>query len=182
VLAVSRLVRRKGIDALLAGWPVVRHAVPEAHLVIVGDGPDRGRVARLAARAGGRRAGVRLVGARPWTEIPRWCAAADVFALPVRTRLAGLEPEAFGIAYLEAAASGLPVVAGRSGGTADALVDGETGRIVAGRDRNAVAGAVIGFLTEPDRGRAWGERGRAWVARHRTWEASGERLERLLAA
>ncbi|MGF1664235.1 MAG: glycosyltransferase family 4 protein [Kineosporiaceae bacterium] len=180
VLAVSRLVRRKGVDALLSAWPGVRGAVPGARLVVVGDGPDRDRIARLAARAGGTRAGVHLAGARPWAELPRWYAAADVFALPVRTRLGGLEPEAFGIAYLEAAAGGLPVVAGRSGGTGEALVDGVTGRLVAGRDAAAVAGAVVDFLSAPDRGREWGRRGRAWVRAERTWRASGDRLVELL--
>jgi phosphatidylinositol alpha-1,6-mannosyltransferase len=180
VLAVSRLVRRKGVDVLLSAWGGVRAVVPGARLVVVGDGPDRDRIARLARRAGGSSAGIHLAGPRPWDELPRWYAAADVFALPVRTRLAGLEPEAFGIAYLEAAASGLPVVAGRSGGTGEAVVDGVTGRLVAGRDPVAVASAVVGFLSEPDRGRAWGERGRAWVRAERTWAASGSRLSALL--
>jgi phosphatidylinositol alpha-1,6-mannosyltransferase len=180
VLAVSRLVRRKGVDVLLSAWGGVRAVLPGARLVVVGDGPDRDRIARLARRAGGSSAGIHLAGPRPWDELPRWYAAADVFALPVRTRLAGLEPEAFGIAYLEAAASGLPVVAGRSGGTGEAVVDGVTGRLVAGRDPAAVAAAVTGFLSEPDRGRAWGERGRAWVRAERTWAASGDRLSALL--
>ncbi|MGF1647948.1 MAG: glycosyltransferase family 4 protein [Kineosporiaceae bacterium] len=180
VLAVSRLVRRKGVDALLSAWGSVRDTMPGARLVVVGDGPDRARISRLTGRLGGERAGIHLVGARPWAELPRWYAAADLFALPVRTRLAGLEPEAFGIAYLEAAASGLPVVGGRSGGTGEAVVDGVTGRLVTGRDPTAVAAAVTQLLKEPDRGRAWGERGREWVRTERTWQVSGRRLSELL--
>lgn len=180
VLAAARLVRRKGVDTLLGAWPAVRRSSPAAALVVVGDGPDRGRVARLAAAAGGRGGGVHLVGARPWREMPRWYAAADVFALPVRTRLWGLEPEAFGICYLEAAAAGLPVVAGRSGGTGEAVADGVTGLLVDGTDVRAAAGAVSRLVCDAGAARLMGVAGRESAVRERSWEASAALLRDLL--
>jgi phosphatidyl-myo-inositol dimannoside synthase len=103
-----------------------------------------------------------------------------VFALPCRTRLRGLEPEAFGIVFLEAAAAGLPVVAGRSGGVPEALVDGETGYLVDPRDSDAVARCICALLAAPGQARAMGERGRRWVCdEHRP--PGGQVLARLLA-
>jgi phosphatidylinositol alpha-1,6-mannosyltransferase len=129
VVCVARLVRRKGQDTLLRIWPEVLERFPDAVLMLVGDGPDRARLERMADR---RRLGaaVRFVGSVPWEAVPAHLGAADVFAMPCRTRRLGLEVEAFGIVFLEAAASGLPIVAGRSGGVADALRDaaGSTGR------------------------------------------------------
>jgi phosphatidylinositol alpha-1,6-mannosyltransferase len=177
VLAVSRLVRRKGVDILLAAWPDVRRVHRGAHLLVVGDGPDRRRVARSARRIG---EGVTLVGAVRSADMPAYYAAADVFALPVRSRWHGLEPEALGICFLEAAAAGLPVVVGSSGGTAETLVDGRTGRLVDGRDPSAVARAVTALLSEPETARTWGQRGRERVVAEWTWEVSAGRLRQLL--
>jgi len=121
VRCVARLVRRKGQDSLIRVWPDVLRSFPGAVLLLVGDGPQRRRLERMVAR---RRleSAVRLAGSVPWEEVPEHLDAADVFAMPCRDRLWGLEVEAFGIVFLEAAAAGLPIVAGRSGGVADALV------------------------------------------------------------
>ena len=120
VVCVSRMIRRKGQDTLVRVWPEVLARFPGAVLLLVGDGPDRRRIERMVAR---RRLGdsVVLTGAVDWEDVPAHLDAGDVFAMPCRTRLLGLEVEAFGIVYLEAAACGLRVVAGRSGGVADAL-------------------------------------------------------------
>jgi phosphatidylinositol alpha-1,6-mannosyltransferase len=179
VLAASRLVARKGHDVLIEAWPDVLRACPGAILVILGDGPMRGRLQRSVRRTGVA-GSVRVLPGVPWREMPGVYAGADVFALPCRTRLHGLEPEAFGMVFLEAAAAGLPVVAGRSGGVPEALIDGETGYLVDPRDGNAVARRICALLAEPEQAQAMGGRGRRWVCdEHR---ASGAQvLERLLA-
>ena len=120
VICVARLVRRKGQDTLVRIWPDVRARFPGAVLLLVGDGPQRARLERMVARRGLGDA-VRFTGSVPWEEVPAHLDAADVFAMPCRDRRFGLEVEAFGIVFLEAAACGLPVVAGRSGGVADAM-------------------------------------------------------------
>ncbi|HEY7042312.1 MAG TPA: glycosyltransferase family 4 protein [Nocardioidaceae bacterium] len=115
VLSASRLVRRKGQDVLIKAWPGVRCTFPDARLVIAGDGPSRRRLHRLATSVGVA-GSVCFIGSQFWEEMPAIYAMADMFVLPCRTRLWGLEVEAFGMVFLEAASAGLPVVAGDSGG------------------------------------------------------------------
>jgi phosphatidylinositol alpha-1,6-mannosyltransferase len=141
---VARLVARKGQDALLDVWPEVRRRRPDAHLVIVGEGPLR---ARLARRARGLD-GAHVVGPVTWAELPAAYAAIDVFAMPVRTRLAGLDVEGLGISFLEAQAAGRPVVVGRSGGAAETLTDPRCGVVVDGRDRSALTDAIGRWLDD----------------------------------
>ena len=120
VVCVARLVRRKGQDTLVRLWPELLEVFPDAVLLLVGDGPERRRLDRMVARRG-IGGSVRLVGSVPWAEVPAYMDAGDVFAMPVRTRRLGLEVEAFGIVYLEAAACGLRVVGGGSGGAGEAV-------------------------------------------------------------
>ncbi|WP_148575062.1 glycosyltransferase family 4 protein [Nocardioides caldifontis] len=123
VVCVSRLVRRKGQDTLVRIWPELLERFPGAVLLLVGDGPDRRRIERMVARRG-LQGSVVLTGEVPDDELPAHLDAGDVFAMPSRSRWFGLEVEAFGIVYLEAAACGLRVVGGRSGGVAEALAAG----------------------------------------------------------
>ncbi|HXF72597.1 MAG TPA: glycosyltransferase family 4 protein [Actinomycetota bacterium] len=167
VCSVGRLVRRKGHDALIRAMPRVRAYAPGATLVVVGDGPYRGRLERLAASAPA--GSVVFAGEVPEEELPRYYALGDVFALPCRDRLGGLEVEGFGLVFLEAAACGRPVVVGDSGGARESLVDGVTGLLVDGRDVARVADAVGGLLADPARARAMGEAGRDRVLRSFTW-------------
>ena len=141
VLAASRLVKRKGHDTLIKAWPAVLASHPDAVLLIVGDGPRRRVLARMIRR---RRLGaaVRMLPGVRWESMPELYAAADVFALPCRTRRFGLEPEAYGIVFLEAAASGLPIVVGRSGGAPETLTPGTAGQVVDPRSIDEVAGTV----------------------------------------
>ncbi|GAA2309484.1 glycosyltransferase family 4 protein [Actinomadura luteofluorescens] len=178
-VCVSRLVPRKGQDALLRAWPRVLKSVPDAALLLVGGGPYRGDLERLAASldVGGS---VVFTGGVPWEELPAHFDAGDVFAMPCRTRRRGLDVEGLGIVYLEASATGLPVVAGDSGGAPDAVLDGETGLVVPGRSVPDIAEAVAGFLADPDRARAMGEKGRAWVEREWRWDVQTARLGKLL--
>ncbi|GAA4395624.1 glycosyltransferase family 4 protein [Actinomadura verrucosospora] len=178
-VCVSRLVPRKGQDALLRAWPRVLESVPDAALLLVGGGPYRGDLERLAAslRVGGS---VVFTGGVPWEELPAHFDAGDVFAMPCRTRRRGLDVEGLGIVYLEASATGLPVVAGDSGGAPDAVLDGETGLVVPGRSVPGIADAVAGLLADPDRARAMGEKGRAWIEREWRWDVQARRLGDLL--
>ncbi|MEV7416350.1 glycosyltransferase family 4 protein [Streptomyces sp. NPDC089919] len=178
ILCVSRLVRRKGQDVLIEAMPAVLREVPDAVLVVVGQGPDAGRLRRLAARhAPGR---VVFTGGLDHAGTAAYYAAADVFAMPCRTRKAGLEAEGLGIVFLEAAASGLPVVAGDSGGAPDTVLDGVTGSVVDGRSPAAVAEALTAVLTSPEERRRRGEAGRGWAATHWSWDTSAHHLDTLL--
>ncbi|MEL5958643.1 glycosyltransferase family 4 protein [Streptomyces sp. CLV115] len=177
ILCVARLVPRKGQDTLIRALPLIRSKVPDAELVVVGRGPDEARLRKLAARHG--RGAVHFAGGVSHTDTPPYYAAADVFAMPCRTRRAGLEAEGLGIVFLEAAASGLPVVVGDSGGAPDTVLDGRTGRVVDGTDPAAVAEALTGILLDPDRA-AMGAAGREWVRESWSWDVSARRLTDLL--
>lgn len=180
VVCVSRLVHRKGQDALVRAWPQVLRAVPNAALLLVGGGPERARLERLAAEVGVR-GWVWFTGPVLPEELPAHYDAGNVFAMPCRTRRFGLDVEGLGLVYLEASATGLPVVAGASGGAPDAVHDGETGHVVDGCSPEDVAATVIGLLRDPQRARAMGEKVRSWVEREWTWEHAAACLDELLA-
>jgi phosphatidylinositol alpha-1,6-mannosyltransferase len=174
VVCVSRLVARKGQDVLILGMERLRRRVPDAALLIVGGGPYEGKLRSLAAVAPPR--SVFFSGEVSEEDLPRYYATGDVFAMPCRSRLAGLEVEGWGNVFIEAAACGKPVVVGDSGGAREALVDGETGVLVNGNDPEAVSDAVAGLLEDPARARAMGEAGRARVLAGHTWPAVAARL------
>jgi phosphatidyl-myo-inositol dimannoside synthase len=178
VVCVSRMVRRKGQDTLIRAWPQVRAEVSDAVLLLVGDGPDAGDLRRLARRVGVSDA-VLFTGPVPWPELPAYYDAGDVFAMPCRTRRAGLDVEGLGLVYLEASATGLPVIGGDSGGAPDAILDGESGYVV--HDVAGTAARVIGLLADPGRARAMGEKGLAWVDREWRWELAAARLTSILS-
>ncbi|HMA45771.1 MAG TPA: glycosyltransferase family 4 protein [Frankiaceae bacterium] len=180
VVCVSRLVARKGQDMLVRALPALRRRVPGTALLLVGGGPYRSTLKRIAAEERVE-PDVVLTGSVPWEELPAHYAAGDVFAMPCRTRRAGLEVEGLGIVYLEASATGLPVVAGASGGAPDAVRGGETGHVVDGRDLAQVTTAVGDLLADPDRRARMGACGRAWVRRCWRWDLLAERLRGLLA-
>jgi phosphatidylinositol alpha-1,6-mannosyltransferase len=179
VVCVSRLVPRKGQDVLVRAMPSILRAVPDAVLLIVGDGPYRSKLEKLVDETGVR-AAVRFTGGVPWAELPAHFDAGNVFAMPCRTRRKGLDVEGLGIVYLEASATGIPVVAGNSGGAPDAVLEGETGYVVDGRDVEAVAASIIKCLEDRAAARAMGAAGRAWVEREWTWDGAAARLETLL--
>ncbi|GAB2595157.1 glycosyltransferase family 4 protein [Streptomyces capparidis] len=179
VVCVSRLVPRKGQDTLIRAMPRVLARVPDAALLVVGGGPYRRSLERLAESAGVRDAVV-FTGAVPWAELPAHYEAGDVFAMPCRTRRRGLDVEGLGIVYLEASATGLPVIAGDSGGAPDAVLDGETGYVVPGGSPEAAAERVVRLLTDPELRRRMGERGRAWVEEAWRWDLLARRLAALL--
>lgn len=171
VVCVSRLMPRKGQDVLLRTLPAIRAVVPDAALLLVGGGPLRGDFERYVDR-NALREHVVLTGSVPAAELPSYFGAGDVFAMPCRSRFGGVDVEGLGMVYLEAAACGLPVVAGRSGGAPEAVRDGETGVVVNGAAADDVADAVSTLLSDPARAAAMGARGREWVEREWSWETS----------
>jgi len=174
VVCVSRLVPRKGQDVLIRTMREVRRQVPDAVLLLVGDGPDRSRLMRLAEEA--PPGAVVFAGQVSEADLPRYYRAGDVFAMPCRTRVGGLEVEGWGNVFIEAAACGRPVVVGDSGGARESLVPGETGLLVDGSDEDRVAEALASLLQDRPRAEAMGRSGRARVERSFTWPRAAEQL------
>ncbi|WNV77295.1 glycosyltransferase family 4 protein [Geodermatophilus sp. DSM 44513] len=169
VVCVSRLVPRKGQDVLVAAWPRVLAGHPGARLLLVGGGPLEERLRRAVAERG-LTGSVVLTGPVAPDRLPAYYAAGDVFAMPCRTRRAGLDVEGLGMVYLEAAACGRPVVAGTSGGAPETVREGVTGHVVADpRSPQALAAVLTGLLDDPQRARRMGAAGRAWVEQRWSW-------------
>jgi phosphatidyl-myo-inositol dimannoside synthase len=180
-LCVSRMVPRKGQDTLLRAWPRVRAEVGGSPLLmLVGDGPYRAELGRLADRLG-LNDSVLFAGPVPSRELPAYYDAANVFSMPCRTRRGGLDVEGLGIVYLEASATGLPVVGGNSGGAPDAIIEGETGFVVPGEDEQLLAGRLIELLSDPAGAAAMGEKGQAWVDSEWRWDLVARRFQAILA-
>lgn len=178
-VCISRLVPRKGQDMLIKAWADIRRRVDGAALVIVGGGPSAEHLHKLA-RDCGVGADVVFTGGVPGDELPGHYAMADVFAMPCRTRGAGLDVEGLGIVFLEASATGVAVVAGRSGGAPETVLDGRTGRVVDGRRHDQLVDVIAGLLADPDQARRMGEAGRQWIARDWNWDDHTARLAELL--
>jgi phosphatidylinositol alpha-1,6-mannosyltransferase len=169
IISVGRLVHRKGQDRLIESIAHLRAEFPEVHLLLVGEGPDRERLESIARRNEVRDA-ITFVGRLQLDQLPLYLSIAEIFAMPSRDRLAGLEVEGLGIVYLEASGCGLPIIVGRSGGAPDAVIDGETGLIVDGEDTDSIAEACAQLLRDPSRARAMGFKGREWVTSQWSWD------------
>jgi phosphatidyl-myo-inositol dimannoside synthase len=179
ILTIGRLRERyKGHDTLMHALPLIRARVPAARWVVVGDGPLRPELERLAT-AHELDGHVRFLGEVSDAERDEWLGRAHVFAMPARVPLGGVGGEGFGIVFLEANAHGLPVVAGNVGGALDAVVDGETGLLVDPSDHTAVADAVTELLLDPERAAALGRAG-ADRARRFAWPLIAGQVEELL--
>ena len=169
VVTVGRLVPRKGQDRLIQALPRVRDAIDDVHLLIVGDGRHRRRLQRLARRhAAGA---VTFAGNVDRVDLPAYYRTGAVFAHPNRSRWGGLEQEGFGVVFLEAQACGVPVIAGRSGGSPEALVDGVTGLLADGSQVGQVAEALVAILRSPDTAPRMGAAARSWVEAGWSWDA-----------
>jgi phosphatidylinositol alpha-1,6-mannosyltransferase len=175
VVCLSRLVPRKGQDMLIRALPAIRERVDGAALVIVGGGPYLATLHRLA-RETGVTEHVVFTGGVPGAELPAHHAMADVFAMPCRTRGAGLDVEGLGIVYLEASSTGVPVVAGDSGGAPETVQDGVTGRVVKGQHVGEIAAAIGDILADPMRAAEMGAAGRRWAVDNWQWRTQAARL------
>ncbi len=179
VTSVSRLVPRKGMDRLVSAAAALRPSFPDLAVLVAGEGRDAKRLARLVDAEW---APVRLLGGLGEAEKAQLLGASDVFAMACRTRWGGLEQEGFGIVFLEAAAAGVVQVAGRSGGAAEAVVDGATGLVVADpADPGALAGALRRLLADPDRCQAMGQAARRRVEESFDYGVLAPRLAAALA-
>jgi phosphatidylinositol alpha-1,6-mannosyltransferase len=180
VVSVSRLVPRKGMDTLIDAAAILAPDYPGLQVAIAGEGRDRGRLERRAHHS---KAPVRFMGRVANGELPALYACADVFCMSCRSRWAGLEQEGFGIVFLEAAASGVPSVAGESGGAAEAVVDGDTGIVVSPPDDpQVVAAAIARLLDDPALSSAQGQAARRRAETEYDYDLLAERLRKAVDA
>ncbi len=179
IVSVGRLVHRKGQDTLVESLPTILAKVPNAHLLFVGVGPHLEYIHKRAIQLGVLNH-ISFAGRVKYQELPEFICVGDVFAMPSRSRLAGLEVEGLGIVYLEASACGLPVVGGKSGGAPDALLEGETGFAVDGLKPLEVAEAITTILEEPARARSMGALGREWIVQEWEWKRWSKEFNALL--
>ena len=179
LVCVGRLVHRKGQDRLIESMPEIIAKVPDAHLLIVGQGPYLGHLKKLVAD-NHLHGYVTFIGRIHYGELPRYICAGDLFVMPSRSRFGGLEVEGLGIVYLEASACGLPVIAGSSGGAPDAVVEGVTGVVVDGTNTRQIAQAAISLLSDPAKAAAMGGAGRTWIIENWRWGIWSQRFNQLL--
>ena len=179
ILCLSRLVPRKGQDMLIRALPLIRREVPDAALVIVGGGPYADTLHRIAGETG-MTDHVFFTGTVAAQELPAYHNIADVFAMPARTRGGGLDVEGLGIVYLEASATGVPVVAGQSGGAPETVIESVTGTVVDGTDVDAVALAILFIIRDPAAAAEMGRRGREFVVDNWQGQHIAARLRQLL--
>lgn len=179
IISVGRLVHRKGQDRLIEALPQILKAVPDVALVFVGEGPYRKELDKLVQKLN-LQDQVFFIGRISYTELPKYICIGDVFAMPSRSRLFGLEVEGLGIVYLEASACGLPVIAGSSGGAPDAVLEGETGFVVDGNDLSQIADRCVQLLKDPTLRKKMGEKGIAWTQENWRWQLWSKRFNELL--
>ena len=179
IISVGRLVHRKGQDKLIQAFPTIVREIPNAHLLIVGEGPYRAHLEKLVEKLS-LKANVTFVGRIFYNDLPSYLSASDVFVMPSRSRFFGLEVEGLGIVYLEASACAIPVVAGVSGGAPDAVQEGITGLCVDGTNIGQIAEAVIHICSDSKRATKMGLAGRNWVIEQWQWEIWSKQFNSLL--
>jgi phosphatidylinositol alpha-1,6-mannosyltransferase len=179
IVSVGRLVHRKGQDRLIQALPKIQKEIPNVHLLLVGQGPYQKNLEKIAKDLEVTDL-VSFVGRVQSVDLPKYICAGDLFAMPSRSRLAGLEVEGLGIVYLEASACGLPVLAGNSGGAPDAVVDGVTGFCVNGNDVAEIATKAIEILADATLAKKMGKQGRVWVEQNWRWEIWSDKFQSLL--
>jgi len=181
IVSVGRLVHRKGQDKLIESLPKILQSFPDAVLLLVGEGPIKQMLKNTAKQLGVTNQ-IIFAGRVQHIDLPDYICLGEVFAMPVRSRFAGLEVEGLGIVYLEASACGLPVIVGNSGGATDAVIDGVTGLLVDGSDIDQIADAVCKLLTDQSRAKAMGLAGRGWVIENWQINTWSEKFNKLLLA
>ena len=179
IVSVGRLVHRKGQDHLIEAMPEILKNVPRAHLLLVGEGPYREHLQNLVHQLK-LESSVTFIGRIQYQDLPMYICVGDIFAMPSRSRLMGLEVEGLGIVYLEASSCGLPVLAGDSGGAPDAVIQNETGLVVSGTDNKEIASAAVALLTNLEASQKMGTVGRQWIVDNWRWEIWSKSFEELL--
>jgi phosphatidylinositol alpha-1,6-mannosyltransferase len=179
IVSVGRLVHRKGQDCLIKSMPQILSRVPDAHLLLIGQGPYREHLQELV-RKHRLESSVTFIGRIEYKDLPMYLCAGEIFAMPSRSRLMGLEVEGLGIVYLEASSCGLPVLAGSSGGAPDAVVQNITGLVVDGTNHEQIATAAIELLNNSSASQLMGAAGRQWIVENWRWEIWSKEFEDLL--
>ena len=180
VACISRLMPRKGQDTLIEIWPEIIKKVPSAHLLIVGGGPYKQNLHKKTFDLNVN-SHITLTGSVPWEQLPTFYASADVFAMPVRTRNFGFDVEGLGIVYLEASASGVPVIAGNSGGAPDAVINDVTGYVVDAKNKNLLQEKIVNLLSNPELRNRLGKQGRSWIEKQWQWPSRHLQIRKLLS-
>lgn len=178
--SLTRLVPRKGVDSLIQALPYIRRAVPDACLLVVGDGPRRAELEDLANDLGVS-THVIFTGALADDQLPAAYDAMDLFALPTHTRKFGVDVEGLGIVFLEAAAAGVPVLVGSSGGSRDAVRPGETGLVI-DTDPASIAATIVELATDDPRRASMARAGRQWMVDEWQWDDRAKSVAGLLGA
>jgi phosphatidyl-myo-inositol dimannoside synthase len=179
IISVGRLVHRKGQDKLIEAMPDVLRKIPNAHLLIVGEGPYKNHLEKLVNKLS-LKENITFAGRIMYDRLPSYLSAADLFAMPSRSRFFGLEVEGLGIVYLEASACGIPVLAGNSGGAPDAVLEGVTGFCVDGTNVAEIASAVIEICSDAERASHMGAAGRNWIVDQWRWDIWSKEFNELL--
>ena len=179
IVSVGRLVHRKGQDHLIQAMPEILKRVPDAHILMVGQGPYLSHLKKLVQELN-LVDHVSFIGRIQYAQLPQYICAGDIFAMPSRSRFFGLEVEGLGIVYLEASACGLPVIAGSSGGAPDAVLAGVTGIVVDGENNQEIAAGAIKLLQDLPASKAMGLAGREWIIENWRWEIWADRFNKLL--
>jgi phosphatidylinositol alpha-1,6-mannosyltransferase len=179
IVCVGRLVKRKGQDKLIEALPLIKNEIPNVKLVFVGEGSIRKSLERRVAKLGIAE-NVIFVGRVPYKDLPDHFLLGDIFAMPSRSRLFGLEVEGLGIVYLEASASGLPVLGGASGGAPDAVKVNETGFVVDGNNLEEISKQAVRLLNDPELAKKFGANGRKWAEEYWTWKIWAKKFAALL--
>ena len=179
IISVGRLVHRKGQDNLIQAMPAVLKKIPSAHLLLVGEGPYRKHLEKLVMKSSLEQ-NVTFAGRIMYDRLPSYLSAADLFAMPSRSRFFGLEVEGLGIVYLEASACGIPVVAGNSGGAPDAVLEGVTGLCVDGTNIEQITAAIVEICSDAERASHMGAAGRNWIVDQWRWDIWSEEFNALL--
>ena len=179
IVSVGRLVHRKGQDRLVEALPLVLKEIPDAHLIFVGEGPHRKKLDQLVKKHKLENH-VTFIGRIQYSDLPRHICLGDIFAMPSRSRLFGLEVEGLGIVYLEASACGLPVVGGNSGGAPDAVKEGITGFVVDGNNLAEIADRIITLLKDDDLRNDMGNAGRIWALEEWQWKRWSQAFNQVL--
>ena len=180
IVSIGRLVPRKGSDQLIKAMPEVLKQFPKSKLLLVGTGNYKKRLEKLVRNLKVQDS-VIFTGRVAHELLPAYYRLGDIFAAPCRSRYGGLEVEGLGIVYLEASACGVPVIAGKSGGAPDAVLDGKTGILVNGRDHLEVSAALIKLLADEKLRAQMGTAGRVWMEQLWSWEGIGTRFEEIIS-
>jgi phosphatidyl-myo-inositol dimannoside synthase len=179
VSSYSRLVPRKGMDTLIRAATRLQNQFPHLQVAIGGSGRDEKRLRRLAQRLN---APVRFLGRVPDDVLPDWLGSSDLMVMDCRSRWLGLEQEGFGIVFVEAGATGVAQIAGRSGGSHEAVQNNVTGFVVGdSRSDDLLAQAIRSLLTDDERRREYGRASRAVAVERFDWNTLAARLSKELA-